>query len=67
MHWGNTIYLLHKVGKNGSHMNDACIEVYNPIFEALQEVNTRQRRIHIMKEGLNPAQKAIPCGSGSEY
>jgi hypothetical protein len=28
-------------GREGVHMNDAHVDVHNPIFEALQEVNTR--------------------------
>jgi transcription elongation factor Elf1 len=43
----NTLEKCHicKMSKNGIHMNNACIDAYNPIFEALQEVNTRQQYI----------------------
>jgi hypothetical protein len=34
-------------------MNDTYIDVYNPIFEVLQEFNT----IHFIKDRLNPAQQ----------
>jgi hypothetical protein len=34
-------YHIHKRSKNGLHMNDAYIDVYNRIFETLQEINTR--------------------------
>jgi hypothetical protein len=30
----------YKISKNRSHMNDAYIDVYNPIFETLQDLNT---------------------------
>lgn len=29
------------MSKDELHMNDVFIDVYNPIFEALQELNTR--------------------------
>jgi hypothetical protein len=34
-------YHIHKISKNILHMNDTYIDTYNPIFETLQEVNTR--------------------------
>jgi hypothetical protein len=34
-------YHIYKISKNGLHMNDAYIDIYNPIFETLQELNTR--------------------------
>jgi hypothetical protein len=46
------IYIyIYIVSKNELHTNDACIDVYNQIIEALQEINTRQRHIHIT---INP-------------
>jgi hypothetical protein len=46
--------------KNELLMNDdACIVVYNSIFEPVQEVNTRQRHMHSMKERINPALQVI--------
>jgi hypothetical protein len=40
-------------------MNGAYIDVCNPIFEALQAVNTRKRYMHIIKERIKPAQQAL--------
>jgi hypothetical protein len=34
-------YHIYKMSREGVHMNDAHVDVHNPIFEALQEVNTR--------------------------
>jgi hypothetical protein len=34
-------YHIYKMSKDELHMNDVFIDVYNPIFEALQELNTR--------------------------
>jgi hypothetical protein len=34
-------YRIHKISKNTLHMNVAYIDIYNPIFETLQELNTR--------------------------
>jgi hypothetical protein len=31
-------------------MNETYIDASNPVFEVMQEVNTRQRQIHIIKE-----------------
>jgi hypothetical protein len=32
---------IYKTSENRLHMNDAYVDVYNPIFEALDEVNIR--------------------------
>jgi hypothetical protein len=29
------------MNKDGLHMNDICIDIYNPVFEVMQELNTR--------------------------
>jgi hypothetical protein len=34
-------YHIYKIGKDRLHMNEAYIDNYNQIFEALQESNTR--------------------------
>jgi biotin synthase-like enzyme len=36
-------------------MNDAYIDVYNPIFETLQELYTRWQHTHTIKDRINPA------------
>jgi hypothetical protein len=33
-------YHIYKFGGNRLHMSDAYIDVYNPLFKALQELNT---------------------------
>jgi hypothetical protein len=42
-------YHIYKVTKNRLQMNDAHIDVCNPIFEALQELNSRELHIHNIK------------------
>jgi hypothetical protein len=32
---------VYKISKNKVHMYDTYIDIYNPIFETLQELNTR--------------------------
>jgi hypothetical protein len=32
-------YYIYKMRKNGTQMNDACIDTNNPIFEIIQEKN----------------------------
>jgi hypothetical protein len=34
-------YHIYKINKNTLHMNGTYIVIYNPIFETLQELNTR--------------------------
>jgi hypothetical protein len=34
-------YHTHKMSENRLHMNDTYIDIHNPIFEALHELNTR--------------------------
>jgi hypothetical protein len=34
-------YHIYKLSKNKLHMNDTHIDTHNPIFETLQELNTR--------------------------
>jgi hypothetical protein len=34
-------YHIYKVGRNRLDMNDTYIDVYNPVFETLQELNNR--------------------------
>jgi hypothetical protein len=34
-------YYIYKMRKNGTKMNDACIDTQNPIFEIIQEENNR--------------------------
>jgi hypothetical protein len=34
-------YHIYKISKNRVHMNDKHIDIYNPIFETLQILNTR--------------------------
>jgi hypothetical protein len=34
-------YHIYKMTKYGLHRNDTCINVYNPMSDTLQEVNTR--------------------------
>jgi hypothetical protein len=34
-------YHIYKMSKDGLHMNDTYINTYNPIFELMQELNTR--------------------------
>jgi hypothetical protein len=34
-------YHTHKISKNKLHMNDTYIDTHNPIFEILQEIDTR--------------------------
>jgi hypothetical protein len=36
-------YHIYKLSREELHMNDTYIDTYNPIFEILQEVNTRQQ------------------------
>jgi hypothetical protein len=36
-----TRWMLYTMSKNELHMYKAYIDVYNPLFEMLQEVNTR--------------------------
>jgi hypothetical protein len=45
--------------KNELRMNNAYIDVCNPIFDALQELNTRHRHINIMKVITHLARKAF--------
>jgi hypothetical protein len=47
------------MSKNRLHKNDTYIDVYNTIFEVLQELNTRERHIYIIKDRTNPAQQAF--------
>jgi hypothetical protein len=39
-------YHTYKISKNKLHMNDTYIDMCNPIFETLREVNTRQQHTH---------------------
>jgi hypothetical protein len=41
---------VYKISKNRLHMSEAYIDANNPVFEAMREVNNRQRQIHIIKE-----------------
>jgi hypothetical protein len=34
-------YHIYKMSREGVHMNDAHVDIHNPIFEALQEINIR--------------------------
>jgi hypothetical protein len=34
---------MYKIRKNGLHMNGVYIDIYNPISETLQELNTRKQ------------------------
>jgi hypothetical protein len=34
-------YYIHKISKSKLHMNDTNIDTHNPIFEILQEIDTR--------------------------
>jgi hypothetical protein len=44
-------YHIYKLSKDGLCMNNACIDVYNPIFKALEE------QIHTHCKRINPATK----------
>jgi hypothetical protein len=50
---------IYKRSKNKLLVNNAYIGFYNPIFEALQEVNTRERHMQAIKESINSAQQAV--------
>jgi hypothetical protein len=39
-------YHIHKISKSRLHMNDPYVDIYNPIFETLQELNIRWQRTH---------------------
>jgi hypothetical protein len=34
-------YHIYRISKDNLHMNDTYIEIHNPIFESLSELNTR--------------------------
>jgi hypothetical protein len=40
-------------------MNDIYIDTYNPIFAVIQELNTRQRHIDIVRIRISPTQQAV--------
>jgi hypothetical protein len=37
----HTHIYIYKINKNGLHASDAHIDIYNPMFQALQEIHTR--------------------------
>jgi hypothetical protein len=40
---------VYKIIKSRLHMNDAYIDVYNPIFETLQELNTIYKLYRLLR------------------
>jgi hypothetical protein len=41
-------YHMYKMSRDGLQMNDICIYTYNPTFEVMPELNTRQQHTHTL-------------------
>jgi hypothetical protein len=47
------------MSKDELNMNDTYTDIHNPIFKAMQELNTRWRHIHFIKERTSPTLQAF--------